>query len=70
MNASVARSAPAAGSITWGTYRSPVDWSKYSSFSPENSACCFRSKSPRLAMPSSSDQPIGKRYSTSEVPEE
>ena len=30
----------------------------------------LRSKSPRLAIPSSSDQPIGKRYSTSLVPEE
>ena len=29
-----------------------------------------RSKSPRLAMPSSSDQPIGNRYSTSLVPRE
>ena len=45
-------------------------WSKYSSFSPENSAWRVRSKSPRLAIPSSSDQPMGNRYSTSLVPEE
>ena len=31
------------------------------------SACCVRSKLPRLATPSSSDQPIGYRYSTSLV---
>ncbi len=34
--ASVARSAPAAGSITYGTYRRSCSWSKYERSSPEN----------------------------------
>ena len=37
----------------------PVCGSFHSSFWRENSACCVRSKLPRLATPSSSDQPIG-----------
>ena len=35
-----------------------------------NLACWVRSKSPRLAIPSSSDQPIGNRYSMSLVADE
>ena len=35
---------------------------------PDAFVCAVRSKSPRLATPSSSDQPIGNRYSMSLVP--
>ena len=42
-NAMAVRVAPAAGSMTWGTYRSLAAWSKYSSFSPEWAACWRRS---------------------------
>jgi hypothetical protein len=41
--------------------------STHSSFVPDACVCAVRSKSPRCAMPSSSDQPMGKRYSMSLV---
>ena len=68
MNVSIERLTPSAGSITCGTKCSPVLSSNHSSFVPEAFVCCVRSKSPRFAIPSSSDQPIGKRYSMSLVP--
>jgi hypothetical protein len=34
---------------------------------PDDSVCAVRSNVPRFAMPSSSDQPMGYRYSTSLV---
>src|SRR5919201_29747 len=43
---------------------------KFSGKKLENLACWVKSKSPRLAMPSSSDHPIGNRYSMSLVCEE
>ena len=61
---------PAAGSMTYGTYRSFVAWSKYDRSWPECSVCVLRSKSVRLAMPSSSPHSLPwkpKRYSMSTV---
>ena len=66
-NASIARLTPAAGSMTAGTKRSPVPASTHSSVVPEASEWAVRSNVPRFATPSSSDQPIGYRYSTSLV---
>ena len=66
-NASIVRLTPPAGSITWGTYRSPVPESTHSSVVPDAFACASRSNEPRFAIPSSSDQPIGYRYSMSLV---
>ena len=67
---STPRVSPAAGSITYGMYRSLPAWSKKDRSTPECSLCVFRSKSVRLAMPSSS--PHGEpwkpnRYSMSTV---
>ena len=69
-NASTARVRPAAGSITYGTQRSCFSWSKYDRSTPECLQCVVRSKSVRLAMPSSSANsvpPNWKRYSMSTV---
>jgi hypothetical protein len=63
--ASTLRSTPAAGSITYGTTWSFRSSSKYVSDFPLNLACCLRSKSVRLAIPSSSLHPMAKRYSMS-----
>ena len=52
--------------MTHGVYRSPPS-PTYSSFVPDTFVCCVRSKSPRLATPSSSDHPIGYWYSMSLV---
>src|SRR5919202_166268 len=53
-NAISERVSPAAGSMTYGVQRSPLAWSKYDRSAPECSLCVLRSKSVRLAMPSSS----------------
>ena len=69
-NASIGRSTPAAGSITYGTQRSPFSWSKYDRSTPECLACVVRSKSVRFAMPSSSPHSVPakrNRYSMSTV---
>jgi hypothetical protein len=61
---------PAAGSMTYGVQRVLVAWSKYERSVPECSVCVVRSKSVRLAMPSSSPHswPVNwKRYSMSTV---
>jgi hypothetical protein len=60
-----ARSAPAAVSTIHGTNDSFEAGSKYSRLWPLASWWRYRSKSPRLWIPSSSFQPNGKRYSTS-----
>ena len=67
MKVSIERLTPSAGSITYGTKRSPLPASTHSSFVPDASVCWVRSKAPRFAIPSSSDQPIGNRYSMSLV---
>ena len=58
---------PGRGSMTKGTTCSLRSSSKYVSDLPLNFACCLRSKSVRLAMPISSLQPMGNRYSMSTV---
>ena len=69
-NASTARVRPAAGSMTYGIQRSPLSWSKYDRSTPECLEWVDRSKSVRLAMPSSSENsvpPNWNRYSMSTV---
>src|SRR5450756_522052 len=64
------RGQPAAGSITYGTQRSFLVWSKYDRSTPECSVSVLRSKSVRFAMPSISPQSPPakpKRYSMSTV---
>lgn len=61
---------PAAGSMTYGVQRSFLPWSKYDRSTPEAAAWVERSKSVRLATPSSSpnsDPENPKRYSMSTV---
>ena len=64
------RSTPAAGSITYGTKRSLDSASRYDMSWPEARAWVDRSKSVRLAMPSSSPHSLPGnpyRYSMSTV---
>ena len=56
--------------MTYGTNRSPLAWSKNDRSVPECSLCVLRSKSVRLAMPSSSPHSLPvkpNRYSMSTV---